>query len=157
MYHLLHRAQGLGKKFRKFAFRSGRAARGFNPERRMGQRGVGSQQYQLIARATYLPKGYLTKPRLRLRLRYQLIARATYLPKGHLTKPRLRLCLRYQLIARATYLRCATVALTRNTHGRGTNGGLTSAKAEVGAGSNAGDSRDRSRPNDRIALVRGRR
>ena len=25
----------------------------------MGQRGVGSQQYQLIARATYLPKGYL--------------------------------------------------------------------------------------------------
>ena len=113
MYHLLHRAQGLGKKFRKFAFRSGRAARGFNPERRMGQRGVGSQQYQLIARATYLPKGHLTKPRLRLRLRYQLIAIATYLPKGHLTKPRLRLCLRYQLIARATYLRCATVSVGR--------------------------------------------
>jgi hypothetical protein len=72
MYHLLHQAQGLGKKFRKFAFRSGRAARGFNPERRVGQRGVGSQQYQLIARATYLPKGYLVviATYLRLRLRF---------------------------------------------------------------------------------------
>jgi hypothetical protein len=46
--------------------------------------------------------------------RHQLIARATCLPKGHLTKPRLRLRLRYQLIARATYL-ADSVALTRNT------------------------------------------
>jgi len=38
-------------------------------------------RYQLIARATNLPKGYLTKPRLRLRLRYQLVAAATYLAK----------------------------------------------------------------------------
>ena len=58
-------------------------------------------RYQLVANATYLPKGHLvvgatyfrlrlrfTKPRLRLRLRYQLIAKATYLRKGYL---RLRL------------------------------------------------------------------
>ena len=54
----------------------------------MGQRGVGSQQYQLIARATYLPKGYL-------------VAIATYLPKGY-------------LVAAATYLRCATVSVGRH-------------------------------------------
>ena len=38
-------------------------------------------RYQLIARATYLPKGYL-------------VAAATYLPKGYLAKPRFRLRLR---------------------------------------------------------------
>ena len=51
---------------------------------------------QLVALATYLPKGYL-------------VAAATYLPKGYLTKLRFRLRLRYQLIALATYLRFATV------------------------------------------------
>jgi hypothetical protein len=49
-------------------------------------------RYQLIAKATYLPKGYL-------------VAIATYLPKGHRTKLWFRLRLRYQLIAGATYLR----------------------------------------------------
>ena len=29
--------------------------------------------YELIAKATYLPKGYLTKPRLRLRLRFSTL------------------------------------------------------------------------------------
>ena len=55
-------------------------------------------RYQLIARATYLPEGYL-----RLRLRCQLIAIANYL----------RLRLRCQLIAKATYLRCASVSVDR--------------------------------------------
>ena len=51
-------------------------------------------RYQLVANATYLPKGYLVAGAtyLRLRLRYQLIAKATYLPKGY-------------LVAGATYLR----------------------------------------------------
>jgi hypothetical protein len=64
-------------------------------------------RYQLIAKATYLPKGYLVAAATYLRfapvhqasvsasLRYQLIARATYLPKGYLTKLRFRLRLRF--------------------------------------------------------------
>jgi hypothetical protein len=44
--------------------------------------------YQLIARATYLPKGHLVAiaTYLRLRLRYQLVDMSTYL-----AKPRFRL------------------------------------------------------------------
>jgi hypothetical protein len=57
-------------------------------------------RHQLIARATYLPKGYL-------------VAAATYLrcatvSVGHYGDPS-PLRLRYQLVAAATYLRFATV------------------------------------------------
>jgi len=49
--------------------------------------------------------------------RYQLIAGATYLPKGHLAKPWFRLCLRYQLVAEATHLRPSASGCADTQHG----------------------------------------
>jgi hypothetical protein len=76
-------------------------------------------RYQLVALATYL----------RLRLLYQLVALATYLPKGYLAKPRLRLRYgiswslwrpisqtRYQLVAIATYLADSVALILRLGH-----------------------------------------
>ena len=53
-------------------------------------------RYQLVALATYLPKGYL-------------VAAATYLRCATVRQASVAAALRYQLVALATYLRCAPV------------------------------------------------
>ena len=61
----------------------------------------------LVAAATYLPKGYLAKPRLRLRLRFAALGSVSA-----------RACLtaRYQLVALATYLADSVSLILRLGH-----------------------------------------